>query len=139
MNDYNQTGTLRELNVQVGDVVEFVEWAFDTTYTRAIGMHYKHCGEKLVSDIGTYFYYADAIKHKWRIVSRASDQAVIDRVLADTHTGPVITETVKRIVPGVYGDVAVHDGYITVETSIDRKALLAAIATLQSIADALDA
>jgi hypothetical protein len=53
--------------------------------------------------------------------------------------GPVITETVKRIVPGVYGAVGVQDGCL-VNVAYMRTAdeLRAAIATLTEIADALE-
>lgn len=73
----------------------------------------------------------------------ASDQATIDRVL-DATTGPVITETVKRIVPGVYGKVSVGfdgpDGGILVDLRCGittRDDLTEAIATLTAIRDAM--
>lgn len=85
-----QTGTLAELNAQVGDVVEWecgygpVQWTIS----------------KIVD--GLYYEPNDSLcnlssEPYWRIISRAQPK------------GPVITETVKRIVSGVYGRISVGD------------------------------
>lgn len=65
---------------------------------------------------------------------------------ADEPTGPVVVETVKRIVPGVYGivDVVQAQGstpgcsYIRIIGAYPAAELRAAVATLTEIADALD-
>lgn len=87
----DDTGTLAELNAQVGDVVECVEAAY---YNFTVGQRYSvedFCGDPAIryDDSG----YCRTSVSRFRIVSRAKP------------TGPVITETVKRIVPGVYGHI----------------------------------
>jgi hypothetical protein len=57
--------------------------------------------------------------------------------------GPVITETVKRIVPGVYGAVKIshpNSRYVRVniDASLEVECIRAAISTLTEIADALE-
>jgi hypothetical protein len=54
--------------------------------------------------------------------------------------GPVITETVKRIVPGVYGNVEIsHHNEVSVSwMDIKPHRIRAAIATLTALADALE-
>lgn len=57
----------------------------------------------------------------------------------DEPTGPVVTETVKRIKPGEYGIVRVgFANSISIVSSNDPAELRAAAAVLTEIADALD-
>jgi hypothetical protein len=59
----------------------------------------------------------------------------------DEPTGPVITETVKRIVPGTYGIVTVYSNHSTeiiARSGYTAAELRAAAATLTEIAEALE-
>lgn len=139
-----EVGTLAEIGAQVGDVVVNNQYRSITYFV---------CRD----DVGLY-----ACKHQsgirlhgwnsttwgWRIIRRDSDA---------NPAGPVITATVKRIVPGVYGRVSVHelgvnDGKCvhlalvmddlhkrgTVHAMMNAAEIRAAIATLTEIADALE-
>ena len=66
-------------------------------------------------------------------------EAVPDmRPLEHFHPGPVITETVKRIVPGVYGKVEVTDlGNIWMQPTISRAELIAARDVFSQLIDAM--
>lgn len=84
-------GTLAEIGAQVGDVVEVTQWIGSMLKKGDTGVVVHgntHCkgGFGIGSDAGIF-----------RIITRAKPQ------------GPVITETVKRIVPGVYGKVWVSN------------------------------
>lgn len=154
--DTHTTGTLAELGVQPGDVVEFIEGR-----NNAYGYTYPTGPETVLDRVlvfGIKPEYDDAI---WRIVSRASDLSKLDytpinvekpiyeiepdtRPLEHFQPGPVITETVKRILPGVYGDVEIsedftHQGGIGayMNTTLDAPRIRAVIATLTQIADAM--
>lgn len=128
------TGTLHELNVQVGDVVQRVNidcGIVEYTIGLISGDRYYECydyeNELLTSEV-------------WRIISRASQPC------------PVITETVttQRIVPGVYGRVSVagtSQSSVELEfvgeygptgrSRLNSAELTAAIATITQIRDAL--
>lgn len=128
------TGTLRELNVQIGDVVQRVNIDYGIVqYT--IGLI-----------LGDRYYESDDYENElltsevWRIISRASTPS------------PVITETVttQRIVPGGYGRVSVagtSQSSVELEfvgeygptgrSRLNSAELTAAITTLTQIRDAL--
>lgn len=127
---HQETGTLAELNVQVGNVVECVG-NYCAEASLDIGGMYEIGDKGLpIDNQGDQFLWTNA---QFRIVSRAKPQ------------GPVITETVttttKRIVNGVYDRVEVQkhgsmvgiiiDAYFTVDD------LTAAIETLTQIRDAM--
>ena len=138
------TGTLRELNVHVGDVIKLVSgsqdgWADGNCYT------IKPDGRVLNND-GSGQYWGnisdqdDDLGIKFRIISRASSPS------------PVITETVttQRIVPGVYGRVSIAGSSQTsVElefvgeygptgrSRLSQAELTSAITTLTQIRDAI--
>ena len=92
----------------------------------------------------TRTYFADG---QW-IKGEPTDNDLVSE-WTDEPTGPVITETVKRIVPGVYGIVrvgGVRYGKALIQVSMaerelwegaDAEQLRAAAATLLEIADAL--
>lgn len=127
------TGTLAELGVKPGDVVEWVS-ANETFYFAGEHEGKLHTiqddGRVLLnSGDGSYWGYLGDTDDfvNWRIVSRASDLSKLDytqisverpiyeteavtRPLEHFKSGPVITETVTRIVPGVYGKVVVASG-----------------------------
>lgn len=120
--DCGLTGTLAELNVQVGDVVEDMVTSdiYDILEVSDSGVRgrARRDGRELM-------LYMMA---KARIVSRAKPQ------------GPVITETVtrKRIVPGVYGKVEVTEvGNVWMHPTTSHTALTAAIETLTAVRDAM--
>lgn len=81
---FKEIGTLAEIGAKVGDVVEAISY----------------CGVVLCRFIVEQKDIDEMVLDNYRIVSRAK-------------SGPVITETVKRIVPGVYGKVSVlkSDGW----------------------------
>lgn len=125
------TGTLADLGVQVGDVVECVKAGYKTTITSYVdgsfyGTGIDHCAP----------YDEMAI---FRLISRAQPK------------GPVITETVttKRIVAGDYGRVRVNwcdgnetcfqlrGGHWTAAVKFSRDDLTAAIETLTAVRDAM--
>lgn len=115
-------GTLAEIGAKVGDVVD----VFGGPRWEIIG----GCAEKgfIINDP-----VAPMLSRTlpFRIISRASG------------TGPVRTVTRKEIVPGVYGNVKVHDPgskfvRINVDAAMSADELRAAISTLQEIADHLD-
>ena len=101
--DEPETGTLAELNVKPGDVVEFVK-----------GCHWWKDGKQYVCDSKGYLTdetgekWQLAPKCEWRIISRASQSTTPASDVA-TPTSPVRTITRKEIVPGVYGRVRVGD------------------------------
>ena len=121
-----ETGTLKELNAQPGDVVECVTSRSKDWWT--VGKHYTAISEYGARD--------DEGSGNWneneatfRIVSRAKP------------TGPVRTVTRKEIVPGLYpGDVRVTKSReIFMQASRrDADTIRAAIATLTEIAEALE-
>jgi hypothetical protein len=120
-----EVGTLAEIGAQVGDVVGCWNAA--------------HKGAKFTIPPEGFETWSAKDKPWWRIIRRASDAK---------PQGPVITETVKRIVPGVYGSVSVsHVAKDAVEIAIkgpdyhaemNAAELRAAIVTLTEIADALE-
>lgn len=100
-----KVGKLAEIGAQVGDMVEWVS-ASETLYFAR-----KHEGKMhtiqddgrvlLNGGDGSYWGYLSDTDDfvNWRIISRAKP------------AGPVITETVKRIVPGVYGKVRISAAF----------------------------
>ena len=131
--DESDIGTLRDLNVQVGDVVKWLVGSTPVEYTIGLilGDRYYECDD-----------YEDELSNSaaWRIISRASQPS------------PVITETVttQRIVPGVYGRVSIAGSSQTsVELEfvgeygptgrslLSQVELTSAITTLTQIRDAL--
>lgn len=105
---YKDIGTLAEIGAQVGDVVSCHNEAHDGTEFEV-----RHGFEE----------WSGYGRPWWRIVSRASDYQPDDNECVEAAMakgidypakpkGPVITETVKRIVPGVYGKVYVF-GHVT--------------------------
>lgn len=117
-----ETGTLAELDVKPGDVVEFVEERSNTFDYFLPGIGDVYIVDKYGHACGMLPEYDDSI---WRIVCRASDLIKLDyapinvekpiyeteadtRPLEHFQSGPVITETIKRIVPGVYGRISIH-------------------------------
>lgn len=134
-----ETGTLRELNVQPGDLVKFVARGDRD------GWDYPSVGDKLViKEDGSWFGvgadYIHELTGVFRIVSRA------------TPPSQVITErvTTQRIVPGQYGVLAIAGACSdcveleftgeygpTGRSRLTREELTQAIATLTQIRDAL--
>ena len=131
--DESDIGTLRDLNVQVGDVVKWLVGSTPVEYTIGLilGDRYYECDD-----------YEDELSNSaaWRIISRASQPS------------PVITETVttQRIVPGVYGRVSIAGSSQTsVElefvgeygptgrSRLSQAELTSAITTLTAIRDAM--
>ena len=129
------TGTLRELNVQVGDVVMMCDDLEEEKMTVISGPESR-------SVFVDHYEIGDGLFHEnsedWRIISRAS------------LPSPVITETVttQRIEPGVYGivDLAGVDNDMVqirlhstdaLKTWFAASELTDAIATLTQIRDAL--
>ena len=131
--DESDIGTLRDLNVQVGDVVKWLVGSTPVEYTIGLilGDRYYECDD-----------YEDELSNSaaWRIISRASQPS------------PVITETVttQRIVPGVYGRVSIAGSSqtsvelefvgeygATGRSRLSQAELTAAITTLTAIRDAL--
>lgn len=123
---YKEIGTLAEIGASVGDVVEwlgnemresdFVSYEIDSI--DAGTYHAKGCP-------GWFHLRWD---DDWRIVPRAQPQ------------GPVITETVKRIVPGVYGRVVIHtEPEFSCHTDLlrSRADLIAARDVLNQLIDAM--
>lgn len=122
-----ETGTLAELNVQPGDVVEYIGGGKHTV------MNGRYLKSHKFGDIN-YYEQWDTVSN-FRIISRATPD----------QQGPVrtVTRTTREIVPGVYGDVKVHDPgsklvRINVDAAMDYVKLRAAAATLIEIADALE-
>lgn len=129
-----ENGTLKELNVQPGDVVQCVDpGCAHLSYKK--GKNYT-VGEddEVGNDVEANEEYGT-----FRIVSRA----------LGAPTGPVRTVTRKEIVPGEYGGVEVtHVDYATdahganvcirIDNGFGPDSLRAAIATLTEIADALE-
>lgn len=121
----SEIGTLKELNVQPGDVVEYVETGHKSTVTRIENGRYYGDGP-----LSGCPYVEDG---DFRIVSRANP----------AETGPVRTVTRREIVPGQYGALAVAavaEDSVRIEAPgyLNVAALRAAIATLTEIADALE-
>jgi hypothetical protein len=129
-----EVGTLAEIGAQVGDVVEYTAIGEPHFIARSFTFAGWHYGIPYDIDmkIGGNSNLRTDDECKFRIIRRASDAK-------PEPQGPVITETVKRIVPGVYGAVGVQDGCL-VNVAYMRTApeLRAAIATLTEIADALE-
>ena len=120
-----ETGTLKELNVQPGDVVKSLETS-SMLFKEGKCYHIQEqC--KITDEFGD----TDPVGlygHLFRIVSRAKP------------AGPVRTVTRKEIVPGVYGQLRVYpDGEVRIVAStLEVRNIRAAIATLTEIADALE-
>lgn len=118
-----ETGTLAELNVKPGDVVENQH---GYQYTISINEDGKYCDVDDMAEL-------DPEPDYWRIISRA-DQAEASPVRT-------VTRTSVEIVPGEYGLVVIEDGavrmgcWIPVEDDIE--VLSDAITTLTQIRDAL--
>ncbi|MCU0803421.1 MAG: hypothetical protein MUD11_16975 [Rhodobacteraceae bacterium] len=157
-----EVGTLAEIGARVGDVVE----CLDNTEVRN---SYSKGGYYVVGaddDLG-FPVEPDGDFGAFRIIRRAPDAAPVSilgahdgklpddlyDIIADNPApaGPVITETVRRIVPGVYGRVMVHShdcgavsldfcGQFGVSSAevLTATELRATIATLTEIADALE-
>jgi hypothetical protein len=134
-----EVGTFAEIGAQVGDVVANKAYMSDTYFVC-------HGDEGLYAcrdEFGRKRHGWNSSASGWRIIRRASDAK---------PAGPVITETVKRIVPGVYGRIGVggaHNDCVWLwlteaNGDYDLMALLtaaeirAAITTLTEIADALE-
>lgn len=133
-----EQGTLKELNVQPGDVVECLsdELAFGSL---TVGERYVSQSINLiVDDDGEEFPWTVAT---FRIISRASKSTTPAPDVA-TPPSPVRTVTRKEIVPGVYGFVRVHDPgskyvRINIDAAMSVADLTQAIETLTEIRDAL--
>lgn len=96
-----EVGTLREIGAQVGDVVECITEPDGDM----IGAHMTINDQTYaIANDGTCFCpeYDEQFGRTYRIIRRASDAQT-------APAGPVITETVKRIVPGVYGRLFIAD------------------------------
>ena len=124
-----ETGTLKDLNVQPGDVVECVKSPRPEWWTE--GKHYSVNSDRSVTDNeGDPIRFQEHDGSIFRIVSRAKP------------AGPVRTVTRKELVCGSYGNVYVekYDDRIgaSMEFSADADRIRAAIATLTEIADALE-
>lgn len=132
-----ETGTLRDLNVKPGDVVE---WSLDNddkthTIVRVEG--------------STVYLFENEDAHKYVFDWPIESSYGTWRMVSSAKQSPVITETVttQRIVPGVYGNVRVYDetcesGNICLKVGSDGyhwtvAELTAAIETLTAIRDAL--
>lgn len=145
-----ETGTLRDLDVKPGDVVEWVgapENGAMTVEKAAVLCDGTFAGQvhATLSKYGEGIFGAE----KFRIIRRATQSI--------PH-GPVITETVKRIVPGVYGRICIErgddgDDGVLVKLKLadrcgvpdrggchylNRAELNVAIATLTAIRDAME-
>lgn len=122
-----ETGTLKELNVQPGDVVKSLE----TSSMFFKGGKCYHIQEqcKITDEFGDTVPVG-LYGHLFRIVSRANP------------AGPVRTVARKELVCGSYGNVYVekYDDRIgaSMEFSADADRIRSAIATLTEIADALE-
>lgn len=126
-----QTGTLKELDVQEGDVVEFVCGRVNKF---RYGLPQK--GDQLVADIdGNVFGMAPEFDDSiWRIISRGNQS-------------PVREVTRKEIVAGTYGLIRVEridDESIAIglngddySIEVSKSKLLTTISTLHEIADAM--
>ena len=122
---YPGKGTLKEIGAKVGDVVEYIETGNATTITHMMDGAFYGTG------INTKSPYCS--RSIFRIISRASDKPA----------SPVRTVTRKEIVPGVYGEVKVHDPgskyvRINIDAAMDITSLTAAIETLTQIRDAME-
>ena len=131
-----EVGTLAEIGAQVGDVVEYQRIRFDVVEVAASGNGRFSLRRVDRNQLESW----DGDDNTWRIIRRASDAKPAPQ-------GLVITETVKRIVPGVYGRVRVSNAMTDAsDTCIELMGgiafsapeLRAAIATLTEIADALE-
>ena len=128
-----ETGTLKDLQVQPGDVVR-VQHGYGGGENYAI----KHAGRDFIVNrsggadtADGQFNFLSCCEHIFRIVSRAKP------------AGPVRTVTRKEIVPGTYGKVKVDlydDGSPLLRLDFPKSIaeIRAAIATLTEIADALE-
>lgn len=133
-----KAGTLAELGVHVGDVVEFtrVKNGYEK-YSYLSGTRMTVLQDGGVSFLDPKWGWTDGFSddcgHIFSLISRAQPK------------GPVITETVTRIVEGVYGWVEVgsinEDGevYISICDRLSRDDLTAAIETLTAVRDAMPA
>lgn len=127
-----ETGTLAALNVNPGDVVEFVSGEYAEP-----------------SDYPGYKWTVQEEPH-WGIVARftengggfinADNDTWIFRIVSRANSGPVRMVTRKEIVAGKYGNVRVYEnGDVDLTRTIGgADEIRAAIATLTQIADALE-
>lgn len=137
------TGTLAELNVQVGDVVEWMHQGNPSGLI--IEVPKKYTTNYRCSDIQTVCISNDDLGLKSSVRGeRWGDDSQFRIVSRAQPTGPVITETVthKRIVPGVYGkvDVGLDDGEWCVDLTHSlhgRADLIAARDVFNQLIDAL--
>lgn len=147
--DAPTTGTLSEIGAQVGDVVEYIATA--CIYTVHDDMHLENSEGDMIEYSGCWTVNGGV----FRIVSRAADyqpdeNECIEAAMAKgidypaQPQGPVITETVKRIVPGVYGSIRIDEcaspNYISIELDDDvfnKDEIRAMIATLTQLIDAM--
>lgn len=153
-------GTLAEIGAQVGDVVEWLEDNGTSEHHKVTGgsAHYGDTWPNHMQLDGAYAVDINDSTCRFRIVSRASDLSKLDykainvekpiyeiepdtRPLEHFQSGPVITETVKRIVPGVYGKVSVGFPYglaVRVDDLHDRAELIAARDVFNQLIDAME-
>lgn len=125
------TGTLAEIGARVGDVVEVTQWLgsmFSKGDTGVVISGFSHFKGRFGIDSGA---------GQFRIISRAKPQP----------PGPVITETVttKRIVPGVYGVVAVGEDHTSqgrvglyINSMLTRADLIAARDVFNQLIEAME-
>lgn len=134
-----ETGTLKELNVQPGDIVVHCGGDFEGNFTclKIVPQGvFKGQWEMTSAEYGCgIFDHLDG--DQWRIISRASE----------APTGPVRTVTRKELVYGKYGRVNLSPSITCVSdvcielrdgSAFSASELRAAIATLTEIADALE-
>lgn len=121
-----EQGTLKEIGAKVGDVVRYEQWV-------------PHGHNRTIAEITTPYWldnYGEEMAQDspyWRIISSA----------IEAPTSPIRTVTRKEIVPGVYGEVKVHDPgskyvRINIDAAMDITSLTAAIETLTQIRDAME-
>ena len=149
--DEPETGTLAELNVKPGDVVEYIPSG--NYHVVAQNKHIKSTYGINVPYISQW----DTVS-EFRIISRASQSTTPPSDVATppytgltptppTHSttphSPVRTVTRKEIVPGQYGLVTIDDGAVRMDywfpDEDDIADLTAAINTLTEIRDAISA
>lgn len=136
----NDIGTLQEIGVKVGDVVELVSWP---DYGRGCSDSYKGT-EWTIIQRHPKGYCGPCLQtiHDGNVVHMTLSSPALFRIISRADQGPVREVTRKEIVPGVYGSVKVHDPglkyvRINVDAAIDMDELTAAIDTITAIRDAI--
>ena len=122
-----EIGTMKELNLNVGDVVVFHK-TYGDMYPHYEGVSFTARNKFSVfsDEINEGFSHIDC-EHIFKVVSRAKPK------------GPVQTVTRKEIVPGVYGQVHIkHHLEVSMFPTKNPAELRAAAETLIEIADALE-